>query len=37
MRIKTDAEAVLNAFMPYDDDEDVVDQEEEYNGERGDI
>ncbi len=37
LRIKIDAEAILNAFMPFDDEEEKVDPEEEYDGERGDI
>jgi len=37
LRIQTDAELALNAFLPFDDDEEVVDQEKEYGEERGDI
>lgn len=37
LRIQTDAELALNAFLPFDDDEEVVDQEEEYGEEKGDI
>ncbi len=35
IRIQTDAEAALNAFLPFDDEEEL--SEEEYDGERGDI
>ena len=37
LRIQTDAVQVLNAFMPFDEEEEKVDLEEEYDEERGDI